>query len=76
MLGIKIKLYNSKYFVQNNAEVKNNLHPLSLQQRPTKDGLLSIKFLKLSCRGTEPNSWLPTSSRAFLFPRKRGFVFV
>ena len=40
MLGIKIKLYNSKYFIQYNPEVKNNLHPLILQKRPAKDGLL------------------------------------
>ena len=30
MLGIKIKQYSSKYFIQNNPEAKNNFHPLFL----------------------------------------------
>ena len=53
MLGIKIKLYSSKYFIQYNPEVKNNLHPLFLQESPAKDGLLLFKYLKLSYRETE-----------------------
>ena len=50
MLGIKIKLYSSKYFIQFNPEAKNNLHPLFLQESPAKDGLLLFKYLKLSYR--------------------------
>ena len=60
MLGIKIKLYSSKYFIQFNPEAKNNLHPLFLQESPAKDGLLLFKYLKLSYRDTEANIWLPT----------------
>ena len=48
MLGIKIKLYSSKYFIQFNPKVKNNLHPLFLQESPSKDGLLQFKYLILS----------------------------
>ena len=59
MLGIKMKLYSSKYFIQYNLEVKNNLHPLFLQESPAKDGLLLFKYLKLSYRDTEANSYLP-----------------
>ena len=55
MLGIKIKLYSSKYFIQFNPEAKNNLHPLFLQESPAKDGLLLFKYLKLSYRDTEAN---------------------
>ena len=51
MLGIKIKLYSSKYFIQFNPEVKNNLHPLFLQESPAKDSLLLFKSLNL--RDTE-----------------------
>ena len=40
MLGAKIKLYSSKYFIQYNSEAKNNLHPLFLQEIPAKDSLL------------------------------------
>ena len=50
MLGIKIKLHSSKYFIQFNPEAKNNLHPLFLQESPAKDGLLLFKYLKLSYR--------------------------
>ena len=50
MLGIKIKLYSSKYVIQYNPEVKNNLHSLFLQESPAKDGLLLFKYLKLSYR--------------------------
>ena len=53
MLSTKIKLYNSKYFIQYNPEVKHNLHPLFLQENPAKDGLLLFKYLKLSYRDTE-----------------------
>ena len=53
MLGIKIKLYSSKYFIQYNPEVKNNLHPLFLQESPAKDGLLQFKYLILSYTDTE-----------------------
>ena len=73
---VKIKIYSSKYFIQNNSEVKNNLHPLFLQESPAKDGLLLFKYLKLSYRDTEPNSWLPTSSHALLLPRKRASWFL
>ena len=52
MLGIKIKLHSSKYFIQFNPEAKNNLHPLFLQS-PAKDGLLQFKFLILSYTDTE-----------------------
>ena len=48
MLGVKIKLYSSKYFIQYNPEVKNNLHPLFLQESPAKDGLQLFKYLNLS----------------------------
>ena len=53
MLGIKKTLYSSKYFIQYNPEVKNNLHPLFLQESSAKDGLLLFKYLKLSYRDTE-----------------------
>ena len=53
MLGIKIKLYSSKYFIQFNPEVKNNLHPLFLQESPANDGLLLFNYLRLSYRDTE-----------------------
>ena len=76
MLGIKTKLYSSKYFIQYNIEVKNNLHPLFLQESLAKDDLLRFKYLKLSYRDTEPNSWLPTSSHALLFPCKRASWFL
>ena len=59
MLGIKIKLYSSKYFLQYNPEVKNNLPPLFLEENLAKDGLLLFKYLKLSYRETEPNNYLP-----------------
>ena len=52
MLGIKIKLYSSKYFIQFNPEAKKNLHPFFLQKIPAKDGLLLFKYLKLSHRDT------------------------
>ena len=71
MLGIKIKLYSSKYFIQYNPEVKNNLHHVFLQESPAKNSLLLFKYLKLSYRDTEPNNWLPTSSHALLFLCKR-----
>ena len=48
MLGIKIKLYGLKYFIQFKPEAKNNLHPLFLQESPANDGLLLFKYLKLS----------------------------
>ena len=77
MLGIKIKLYSLKYFIQNSPGVKNNLHPLFLQERLAKDGLLPFKFPKLSCIDTEPNSWLPTSSRScFPASTSRGFCLI
>ena len=76
ILGIKIKLYSSKYFTQYNPEVKNNLHPLFPQDSPAKDGLLLFKYLKLGYRDTEPNCWLPTSSHALLFPCKRNSCFL
>ena len=58
MLGIKIKLYSSKYFIQYNPEVKHNVDPLFLQESPAKDGLLLFKYLKLSYRDIEANNWL------------------
>ena len=76
MLIIKIKLYSSKYFIQNNPDVKNNLHPLFLQESPVKDSLLLFKYLKLSYRDTEPNSWLPTFSHALLFSCKHALWFL
>ena len=48
MLGFKIKLYSSKYFIQNNHEVKNNLLHVFLQESPAKDGFLPFKIIKLS----------------------------
>ena len=75
-VGIRIKLYSSKCFIQYNPEVKNNRHSLFLQESPAKDGLLLFKYLKLSYRDTEPNSWLPTSSHALLFPCKRASWFL
>ena len=77
MLGIKIKLYSSKYFIQFNPEVKNNLHPLFLQESPAKDGLLLFKYLKLSYRDTEQqlatylSSCAPVSLQA-----SRGFCLI
>ena len=53
MLGIKIKLYSSKYFIQFSPEVTNNLHPLFLQDSPAEYGFLLFKYLKLSYRDTE-----------------------
>ena len=53
MLDIKIKLYSSKYFIQFNAEAKNNFHPFFLQESPAKDGLLQFKYLILSYTDTE-----------------------
>ena len=53
MLGIKVKLYSSKYFIQFNPEAKNNRHPLFLQKSPAKDGLLQFKYLILSYTDTE-----------------------
>ena len=80
MLGIKIKLYSSKYLIQFNLEAKNNLHPLFLQERPAKDGLLLFKYLKLSYRDTEATSgYLPTSSCArscFSASAPRGFRLI
>ena len=60
MLGIKIKLYSYKYFIQFNPDAKNNLSPLFLQESPATDGLLQFKYLKLSYRDFEENSWLST----------------
>ena len=64
--------YCSKYFIQNNP------HSLFLQKSPVKDGLLPFKFPKLTHTDTEPNSWLPTSSHALLFPTSapRGFCLI
>ena len=56
MLGIKIKLYSSKYFIQFNPDAKNNLHLLFLQESPAKDGLLQFKYLELSYRDTGAKS--------------------
>ena len=53
MLGIKIKLYSSKYFIQFNPEAKNNPHPLFIQESPAKDGLLQFKYLILSHTDTK-----------------------
>ena len=75
MLSTKTKLYNSKYFIQYNPEIKHNLHPLFLQESPAKDGLLLFKYLKLRYRDTESNSLLPTSSHALLVPCKRALWF-
>ena len=77
MLGIKIKLYSSKYFIQFNPEAKNNLHPLFLQESPAKDGLLQFKYLILSYTDTEAQ--LPTSSCArscFSASAPRGFCLI
>ena len=73
MLGIKIKLYSSKHFIQNNP-VKNNLHHLFLQESPAKDGLLPFKFFKLSYRDT---GYLPLLMRS-CFPASapRGFCLI
>ena len=38
-VGIRIKLYSSKCFIQYNPEVKNNLDSFFLQESPTKNGL-------------------------------------
>ena len=76
MLGIKKTLYSSKYFIQYNPEVKNNLHPLFRQERSAKDGLLPFKYLKLSYSHTKPNSWLPTSFHELLFLCKRASWFL
>ena len=79
MLGIKIKLCSSKYFIQFNPEAKNNLHPLFLQHSPAKDGLPPFKYLKLSYRDTEANIWLGTyllmCSLLFLSKRTSWFLF-
>ena len=79
MLGIKIKLCSSKYFIQFNPEAKNNLHPLFLQEGPAKDGLLLLKNLKLSYRDTEANIWVATYllmySLLFLCKRVSWFLF-
>ena len=79
MLGTKIKLYSSKYLTQFNPEVKNNLPPLFLQESPAKDDLLQFKYLKLSYRDTEANSWLATyllmCSLLFLCKRASWFLF-
>ena len=73
MLGIKIKLYSSKHFIQNNP-VKNNLHHLFLQESPAKDGLLPFKFFKLSYRDT---GYLPLLMHS-CFPAStpRGFYLI
>ena len=73
MLGIKIKLYSSKHFIQNNP-VKNNLQHLFLQEIPAKDGLLPFKFFKLSYRDT---GYLPLLMRS-CFPASaaRGFCLI
>ena len=42
-MSVKLN-YSSKYFIQNNPEVKNALHFLVLQQNTAKDGLLPFKF--------------------------------
>ena len=80
MLGIKTKLYSSKHFIQFNPEAKNNLQPLFLQESPAKVGLLLFKYLKLSCRDTEANSWLATyilmCSLLFLCKRASWFLFI
>ena len=68
--------YSSKYVIQNNFEAKNNPHPLFLKESPAKDGLLLFKFSKLTFSETEPNSWLPYSSGALLFPSKRASWFL
>ena len=73
---VEIKLYSSKYFIQYNPEVKNNLHPLFRQERSAKDGLLPFKYLKLSYSHTKPNSWLPTSFHELLFLFKRASWFL
>ena len=79
MLGIKIKLYSSKYFIQFNPEAKNNHHPLFLQESPAKDGLILFKYLKLSYKDTEANIWLATyllmCSLLFLQERASWFLF-
>ena len=74
MLGIKIKLYSSKYFIQFNPEAKNNLHPFSLQESPTKDGLLLFKYLELSYRDTEV--YLLMCLLLFLCKRASWFLFI
>ena len=79
MLGSKIKLYSSKYFIQFKPEAKNNLHPLFLQESLAKDSLLLFKYLNLSYIDTEANSWLATyllmSSLLFLCKRVSWFLF-
>ena len=76
---VEIKLYSSKYFIQYNPEVKNNLHPLFLQESPAKDGLLLFKYLKLSYRDTEANCCLATyllmCLPLFLCKRASWFLF-
>ena len=49
--------YSSKYFIQYNPEVKNNLHSLFLQESPAKDGLLLFKFPIISCSDTESKTF-------------------
>ena len=61
MLGITIKLYNTKYFIQHNSEAQNNLHHLFVQESTAKDGLLLFKFLNLSYRDT---GYLPLLMRS------------
>ena len=47
---------SSKYFIQKYPEIKNNPQYLVLQEKPTKDGLLTIKFPKLTCWDNELSS--------------------
>ena len=70
--------YSSKYFIQKNAEVKNNPHSLFLQESPAKDGLLLFKFPKLTCSDTEQNScYLPLLVRSsFPASAPRGFCLI
>ena len=58
-MSVKLN-YSSKYFVQNDPEVKNNAHALVLQESPAKDGLLPFELPKLICINTELNGWLAT----------------
>ena len=78
MLGIKTELYSSKYLTQFNPDAKNNLHPLFIQESPATDGLLQAKYLKLSYRDTEANSWLATYLLMclLLFPCKHASWFL
>ena len=65
-MSVKLN-YSSKYFIQNNPEVKNKLHSLVLQESPAKDGLLQFKLPKLTCTNTELSGWQATSSHVLLF---------